>query len=157
MRNRKSAFLCAVLVLLGAGCVLLPRPMRTGVSAFSISVLGYTNNGDSLVALVAISNRSPAVVTFDTWNFTEPPLKIAAQTSSGWNSYEPKYETFEALAVRPGSGAAFGVTLPSGTLRWQASGLIQVATPKRRVLLQLMKWSPVRVHNWLWRQLPPDV
>src|SRR5882672_9084871 len=99
MRVRRPALLFVSMVLLGGGCLLLLNFTRGNSSAVSFNVLSYTNQDGSTDALVLLSNKSSAPITFDTWNFTEPPLKIASETSKGWTNYEPKYETFEAIAV----------------------------------------------------------
>jgi len=156
MRVRKPVFLCLALALFGVGCALFLHLMWRNLSAVCVSLLGYTNQGGSTDAMVLLSNNGSSPIAFDTWNFTEPALKIAAETSKGWTNRVPEYETIEAIVVRPGSGAAFRVGLPPGTLRWQVSGLLQAATPMRRFLLWLMKLSPVRVSNQLLRCLPPD-
>lgn len=156
MRVRKSAFLCLALALFGVGCALFLHLTRRNPAAVCVRLVSYTNQGGSTEAMVLLSNNGSAPILFDTWNFTEPALKIAAETSKGWTNRVPEYETIEAIVVRPGTGAAFRIRLPPGTLRWQVSGLLQAATPRRRFLLWLIKLSPVRVANRLLRCLPPD-
>jgi hypothetical protein len=157
MRIPKQALFCVLLVSLGVASVLFLSSPRGKTPPLSFGVLTYTNQAASISAVVVLSNKSPATITFDTWNFKEAPLNVVAQTRNGWTNYEPRYETFETIAVRPRASAVFTVTLPADTVRWQVNGLVQAATPKRRVLLALMRLSPARVSNWLLRRLPPDI
>jgi len=153
----KPALFCVLLLSVGLGCALLLWSARDRTSLFSFGVLSYMEQGDAIAAQVILSNKSSSSVTFDPWNFPKPALRVIAETTKGKATYEMSYNALVGFSVCPKGSAVFTIRLPRDTVRWQVSGLVQAATPKRRFLQALRQRSPPKVSNWLLRRLPPDI
>ena len=161
MRTRRTAFLLAVFavgVVVFLRFVAIRPPAKP---AISVTILGYTKQGDLLCARVSLANLGRASVSynegglavgFDAFNTSRskgrasvsyklgglagPDGWLGAESSRGWTLREIGGVILSRRLLQPGSNAVFTIVLPPDTLRWQAGFRVRAAS-----LRELAAWN----------------
>jgi hypothetical protein len=107
--------------------------------AVALTVVGYTNRANFLVAQISLTNIGTAAVSYGAWGDI-PYGWMKAQTTAGWTNdrMAPPF-TGSILIVRPRSGAAFSLALPRGTVRWQCGFAVRTASFRERTVERLFE------------------
>jgi len=109
-----------------------------------ISVLGYANEGDRIVAEVMIANAGSNWMTL---SISEPLRNqsgwVKAQTSSGETNYHIGGTNEYTIAYRPGDNTSMWVQLPSDTLQWQMAFKLRRATKREQ-----NHWAAFATRKW---------
>ena len=136
MRTRRTAFLLAVFavgVVVFLRFVAIRPPAKP---AISVTILGYTKQGDLLCARVSLANLGRASVSYNEGGLAGPDGWLGAESSRGWTLREIGGAILSRRLLQPGSNAVFTIVLPPDTLRWQAGFRVRAAS-----LRELAAWN----------------
>ncbi len=136
MRTRRTAFLLAVFVLCVVVCLRFVTIRPPAKPAISVTILGYTKQGDLLCVRVSLANLGRASVRYNAGGVFGPDGWLGAESSRGWTQREIGGVILSPRLLQPGSNAVFTIVLPPDTLRWQAGFRVRAAS-----LRELAAWN----------------
>ena len=136
MRTRRTAFLLAVFVLCVVVCLRFVTIRPPAKPAISVTILGYTKQGDLLCVRVSLANLGRASVRYNDGAVFGPDGWLGAESSRGWTQREIGGVILSPRLLPPGSNAVFTIGLPPDTLRWQAGFPVRAAS-----LRELAAWN----------------
>jgi len=136
MRTRRTAFLLAVFAVGVVVCLRFVAIRPPAKPAISVTILGYTKQGDLLCARVSLANLGRASVSYNEGGLAGPDGWLGAESSRGWTLREIGGAILSRRLLQPGSNAVFTIVLPPDTLRWQAGFRVRAAS-----LRELAAWN----------------
>ena len=115
----------------------------------TVSLIGYSNSAEGLVAIVGVTNRGRSSVVSD----GAPEWDLEATTTSGVTNTHPGHLTITEWprVLNTGQGAALKLHLPPDTLQWKVEVFLEAASVRDRVVnstdLLFLKYAA-------WKVLP---
>jgi hypothetical protein len=144
MLTRRTVFFLAVFAVGVVVCLRFVAIRPPAKPAISVSILGYTKQGDQLCARVSLANSGRASVWYNVGGLAGPGGWLAAESPNGWHLREigGSFDAYiggvilSSRLLRPGSNAVSTIVLPPDTLRWEAGFRVRAAS-----LRELAAWN----------------
>jgi hypothetical protein len=97
-----------------------------------VSLIGYSNSAEGLVAIVGVTNRGTSSVVSD----GAPDWHLEVMTTSGVTNTHPGHLTITEWprVLNTGQGAALKLRLPPDTLQWKVEVFLEAASVRDRVV-----------------------
>lgn len=157
MRRRVVVGLAGALALL---CALLLTFQRRTLPppTIGLSVVGYREQGNSLVATVSLTNTGTGTVVYEAWG-SIPYGWLKEDTGTGWTNRDlaPRF-TGSAVIVPAGSSETFSIHLPRAVQHWKCGFGVRSACLRERVAGQIFRKQLPRwlysICGWLLERIP---